>query len=67
MATKNDFDLSPLAVRMQQDLQLNGKGERTQESYLRAVRKFAEFFGNSPLWTEVFLLENLSTRGYVNY
>ncbi|MDZ4851114.1 MAG: site-specific integrase [Pirellulaceae bacterium] len=33
---------------MQQDLQLNGKGARTQESYLRAVRKFAEFFGNSP-------------------
>ncbi len=32
---------SPLAVRMQQDLQLAGMSERTQQSYLRAVRKLA--------------------------
>jgi integrase/recombinase XerD len=27
-------------------LQLNGKGERTQQSYTRAVRMLTEFYGN---------------------
>ncbi len=39
---------SPLAVRMQQDLQLTGRGEATQASYLRAVRKLAVFACKSP-------------------
>ena len=34
MAKDNDPNrLSPIALRMKQDLQLSGKGERTQESY----------------------------------
>jgi site-specific recombinase XerD len=33
---------------MLQDLQLAGKAERTQESYLRAVRKFAQWLNKSP-------------------
>ncbi len=40
---------SPLAVRMQQDLQLAGKGEATQESYLGAVRKLAAFCSQESL------------------
>jgi hypothetical protein len=34
MAKDNDpKQLSPIALRLKEDLQLNGKGERTQESY----------------------------------
>jgi len=33
---------------MVQDLQLAGKAERTQESYLRSVRKFAQWLAKSP-------------------
>lgn len=45
------IDLSPscpTAQRFLQDLKLNGKSTRTQQSYCRAVRKFAEFLGHSP-------------------
>jgi len=34
--------------RMIKALQLNGKGERTQEAYARALRMLAEFYGKSP-------------------
>lgn len=37
-----------LRQRMIQDLQLSGRSERTQEAYVRAVRKLAEHFGRSP-------------------
>lgn len=40
--------LSPIALRMKEDLQLNGKGERTQQSYLRMLRKFSEFLQRQP-------------------
>lgn len=40
--------LSPILVRFQQDLQLNRRGERTQQSYVRNVRKFAEFLRRDP-------------------
>jgi site-specific recombinase XerD len=33
---------------MKDDLQLNGKGERTQQSYLRMLRKFTEFLQREP-------------------
>jgi hypothetical protein len=33
---------------MIQALQLNGKGERTQEAYARAVRMLLEFLGKAP-------------------
>ena len=39
---------SPRSPRNLQDLQLAGKAERTQESYLRAVRKFAQWLNKSP-------------------
>jgi integrase/recombinase XerD len=34
--------------RMIKTLQLNGKGERTQEAYARALRMLVEFYGRSP-------------------
>jgi len=37
-----------LRTRMQQDLQLAGLGERTQEAYLRAVRQLAAHFRRPP-------------------
>ena len=44
MAKDNDpYRLSPIALRMKEDLQLSGKGKRTQESYIRMLRKLIEF------------------------
>jgi hypothetical protein len=40
--------LSPIAIRFQHDLKINGKGERTQPSYVRMLRKFPEFLGRDP-------------------
>jgi integrase/recombinase XerD len=40
--------LSPILIRFQQDLQLNGLKERTQQSYVRNVRKFSEFHKRDP-------------------
>ena len=49
MAKDNDpIRLSPIALRMKEDLQLSGKGDRTQESYIRMLRKFTEFLKNEP-------------------
>jgi integrase/recombinase XerD len=39
---------TPLRQRMHQDLQLAGLSERTQEHYLRAVRKLADHFHTPP-------------------
>lgn len=39
---------SPIAIRFKQDLQLKGLGERTQQSYCRALRKFTEFIQKEP-------------------
>lgn len=47
-AKRKGIPLSPLAQQMAQDLQLAGRSERTQESYLRAVRKFAQWLNKSP-------------------
>ena len=47
-AKRKGIPLTPLAQKMLQDLQLAGKAERTQESYLRAVRKFAQWLNKSP-------------------
>ena len=38
----------PTAIRFQQDLQINGLSERSQESYGRAIRKFSEFIKREP-------------------
>ncbi|MFN7891401.1 MAG: site-specific integrase [Pirellula sp.] len=40
--------LSPILLRFQQALQLNRRGERTQQSYVRNVRKFTEFLQRDP-------------------
>lgn len=44
-----DFNPScPITARFLEDLKLSGKEPRTQQAYVRAVRKFAEFLGHSP-------------------
>ena len=40
--------MSTLRERMIQDMQLRGFSPRTQESYVRAVRKLAEHYHKSP-------------------
>ncbi len=47
-ALRKNKPLSPLAQKMLADLQLAGLGERTQESYLRSVRKFAQWLAKAP-------------------
>ena len=47
-APRKGIPLSPLAKQMLHDMQLAGLSERTQESYLRAVRKFAQWLMKSP-------------------
>jgi hypothetical protein len=47
-AKRKGIPLSPLAQQMLQDLQLAGLSDRTHESYLRAVRKFAQWLKKSP-------------------
>ena len=47
-AKRKGIPLTPLAQQMLQDLQLAGLAERTHESYLRAVRKFAQWLNKSP-------------------
>lgn len=39
---------SPIAIRFLHDLQLNDKGTRTQQSYVRALRRFTEFLRREP-------------------
>lgn len=48
MPAKTPKNLSPLAERMRQDIQLAGLSPRTVDSYLRQVRKFAEYIQRSP-------------------
>ncbi len=40
--------MTPLRQHMIAALQLSGKGERTQESYIREVRLLAQFYHKSP-------------------
>jgi integrase/recombinase XerD len=47
-AKRKGIPLTPLAEQMLQDMQLAGLGERTHESYLRSVRKFAQWLHKSP-------------------
>lgn len=47
-AKRKGIPLTPLARRMLQDLQLAGLKERTHQSYLREVRKFAQWINKSP-------------------
>lgn len=40
--------MTPLRQRMIEDMQLRGLSERTQETYVWAVRQLAEHYGKSP-------------------
>jgi len=40
--------MSPLRTQMITALQLNGKGERTQEAYVREVGLLSQFYKKSP-------------------
>jgi len=40
--------MTPLRQRMLADMQLRGLAPKTQDSYLRAVRQLAEYYGKSP-------------------
>ena len=54
--------------RMVDTLQLNGKGERTQQAYARSVRMLCEFYGKTPdLLTEQELQEYFLQRKNVNH
>ena len=54
--------------RMIDALQLNGKGERTQQAYARSVRMLCEFYGKTPdLLTEHELQEYFLQRKNVNH
>ncbi len=39
---------SPVLIRFQQDLKLKGLSSRTQQSYVRAIRKFSEYLNREP-------------------
>ena len=47
-ARRKNVPRSLLALNMQANLQLAGLGERTQEPYLRSVRKFAQWLKRAP-------------------
>ncbi len=54
--------------RMINTLQLNGKGERTQQAYTRSVRMLAQFYGKTPdLLTEQELHEYFLQRKNVDH
>ncbi len=46
--THNNRSISPLRQRMLDDMRLRKLCEKTQTSYVRAVKKFAQFYGHSP-------------------
>ena len=48
MAEKDNKSLFPILLRMKEDLQLNGKTDKTQESYIRGLRNFSVFLNRSP-------------------
>ncbi len=40
--------MTPLRQKMIEDIQLRGLAEKTQDSYVRAVRQLAEYYDKSP-------------------
>jgi hypothetical protein len=48
MTTRPQAPMSKLAVRMTEDLILDGKREKTVVAYLAAVRTLSRHFGSSP-------------------
>lgn len=54
--------MTALRQKMIEDMQLRGLSKRTQESYVAAVRKLAEYYGKSPAE-----LEEAELRAYLLY
>jgi site-specific recombinase XerD len=48
MDIMEEFDMTELRQRFIEDLQLQGKADRTQQAYVRAVRMLAEHFNTPP-------------------
>lgn len=48
IVSKDNYPVSPILVRFQQDLKLKGLSERSQQSYVRAIRKFSEYLKRDP-------------------
>jgi integrase/recombinase XerD len=46
--SKDFHPVSPILARFQQDLKLKGLSSQTQQSYVRAVRKFSEYLKREP-------------------
>lgn len=44
----SDEKMSPLRLRMIEDMQVRGMGEKAQKGHIRAVKDFAGFLGRSP-------------------
>ena len=40
--------MSPLRVRMMEDMRIRGMGDKAQKSHIRAIKDFASFLGHSP-------------------
>ena len=40
--------MSPLRLRMIEDMRIKGMGEKTQKAHIRAIKKFAAFLGRPP-------------------
>ena len=66
-APRKGIPLSPLAKQMLHDMQLAGLSERTQESYLRAVRKFAQWLMKSPSYATHLLEAGVNLRQIQKY
>lgn len=48
MAPRNKTQLSPLALRMQDDLVLSGKRPKTVKAYVAGVRQLARYYDHAP-------------------
>lgn len=48
VTSSTDAPITPLRQRMQQDMLMRGLGVHTQHDYVRHVRRFAVFLGQSP-------------------
>ena len=48
VTSSTDAPITPLRQRMQQDMLMRGLGVHTQHDYVRHVRRFVVFLGQSP-------------------
>ena len=43
-----DEKMSPLRMRMMEDMRIRGMGDKAQKSHIRAIKDFIKFLGRSP-------------------